>query len=267
MATFRSVHLSFWTDTKVDDDFTPEDKYFYLYLLTNPHTNITGCFEINIKQMCRETGYNDDTILRLIARMQDVHGVIRYDKSTKELLIFNWWKYNWTSSEKLLLSVKSVASHIKNEGFRSFVEEKISEKFNNGNTVSIPYTYPMDTSVSDTDTDTDEESSDLGNDKKKEERHSYGEYGWVKLTDKQHEKLMNDLGEAELNRCIRYIDESAQITKNKNKWSDWNAVLRKCHREGWGVNRNGGRTVNGTGRTRTSAEEADTRWHLNYDAG
>ena len=32
MATFRSIHLTFWTDSKVDDDFTPEDKYFYLYL-------------------------------------------------------------------------------------------------------------------------------------------------------------------------------------------------------------------------------------------
>ena len=40
MAVYRSVHLSFWTDNKVEDDFTPEDKYFYIYLLTNPQTNI-----------------------------------------------------------------------------------------------------------------------------------------------------------------------------------------------------------------------------------
>ena len=43
MAVFRTISNSFWTDSKVDDTFTPEDKYFYLYLLTNPHTNICGC--------------------------------------------------------------------------------------------------------------------------------------------------------------------------------------------------------------------------------
>lgn len=66
-------------------------------------------------------------------------------------------------------------------------------------------------------------------------KHKYGEYGWVKLTDAQYEKLLNDLGEAELQRCIKYVDESAQGNSNKNKWSDWNLIVRKCHREQWGM--------------------------------
>lgn len=69
----------------------------------------------------------------------------------------------------------------------------------------------------------------------KEERHKYGQYGWVKLTDKEHEKLLKDLGQAELERCITYIDESAQGNGNKNGWKDWNLVIRRCHREKWGV--------------------------------
>ena len=67
------------------------------------------------------------------------------------------------------------------------------------------------------------------------ERHKYGENGWILLTDDQYTKLLNDLGPTELNRCITYVDESAQITKNKNKWKDWNLVIRKCHREKWGI--------------------------------
>ena len=69
----------------------------------------------------------------------------------------------------------------------------------------------------------------------KEERHKYGQYGWVKLTDKEHEKLLKDLGQTELERCITYIDESAQGNGNKNKWKDWNLVIRRCHRERWGI--------------------------------
>ena len=64
---------------------------------------------------------------------------------------------------------------------------------------------------------------------------TYGEYGWVKLTDAAYQKLLADIGRDELERCIRYIDESAQSTGNKNKWKDWNLVIRKCAREGWGV--------------------------------
>lgn len=65
--------------------------------------------------------------------------------------------------------------------------------------------------------------------------HARGEYGWVKLTDAQYQKLLKDLGQEELDRCIRYVDESAQKTHNKNKWSDWNLVVRNCHRDGWGL--------------------------------
>ena len=68
-------------------------------------------------------------------------------------------------------------------------------------------------------------------------RGGYGEYGWVKLTDAQYEKLCSDLGKAEADRCIAYVDESAQGNNNKNKWSDWNLVVRKCHRDGWGHKR------------------------------
>ena len=69
-----------------------------------------------------------------------------------------------------------------------------------------------------------------------ETRKSYGTYGWVKLTDEEYNRLLNDLGEAEVKRCIAYIDESAQTSGNKNKWRDWNLVIRRCSRERWGMN-------------------------------
>ena len=65
-------------------------------------------------------------------------------------------------------------------------------------------------------------------------RKSVGKFGWVKLTDEEYNRLLNDFGEVEVKRCIAYVDESAQTTGNKNKWRDWNLVVRKCHREGWG---------------------------------
>ena len=66
-------------------------------------------------------------------------------------------------------------------------------------------------------------------------RKKYGEFGWVKLTDEDHRRLLNDLGESEVERCIRYVDEAAQSTGNKNKWRDWNLTIRRCSRDGWGL--------------------------------
>lgn len=70
---------------------------------------------------------------------------------------------------------------------------------------------------------------------KKETLHKYGSYGWVRLTADQYAKLVSDLGQAELDRCIGYIDESAQSSGNKNRWKDWNLVVRRCSREKWGM--------------------------------
>ncbi len=87
-----------------------------------------------------------------------------------------------------------------------------------------------------------EEDKEEDKDKEKEESpsekeraHKHGEYGWIRLTETQYRRLVDDLGREELDRCIQYIDESAQRTGNKNKWKDWNLTIRKCAREGWGL--------------------------------
>lgn len=65
-------------------------------------------------------------------------------------------------------------------------------------------------------------------------RKSYGEHGRVKLSQEEHDRLVRDYGQAEAERCIAYVDEIAQSTNNKAGWKDWNLVVRRCHRDGWG---------------------------------
>ena len=154
MAIYRNISLSFWTDTKVEDNFTPEDKYMYLYLLTNPHTNICGCYEVSVKQISRQTGYNEESVERILDRMERAHKVICYCNATKEMLIFNWGRYNWTKSDKLIKPISAAIEQIKHKPFQSYVR-LLYENIDNIHTVSIPYPYGMDTTVTVTDTDTD----------------------------------------------------------------------------------------------------------------
>ena len=125
MAIYRTIQMSFWTDTKVVDSFSPEDKYFYLYLMTNPHTNLAGCYEVSLKQISDETGYAKETVEKLIDRMEETHKVIRYSKTTKEILILNWSKYNWTKSSDFQKPLLKEIDAVKDADFKAFLEETI----------------------------------------------------------------------------------------------------------------------------------------------
>lgn len=234
MARYRNVSTSFWEDNKVVDDFTPEDKYIYLYCMTNPHTNLCGCYEISLKQISYETGYNTDSVERLLKRLDRTHEVIRYSAPTKELLIINWDKYNWSRSEKLDKPLLAEISAIKYDEFRRF----LAEKYNRRETVMIPYDYRVERRIPSSpypESDTGQKiPSGSEAPPERQARHKHGAHGWVRLTDDEYARLLDELGEAELQRCIAYIDESAQMNGNKNKWKDWNLVIRKCSRDRWG---------------------------------
>lgn len=152
MAIYRNISMSFWTDTKIIDEFTPEDKYFYLYLFTNPHTNLAGCYEISTKQIVIETGYSKETIENLIKRFESVHNVLRYSADTKEILLLNWHKYNWTTSEKFRKPLLYQIGEVKYKPFYDYLMSQYNGE--NAEIYGID-THCIDTTVTVSVTDTD----------------------------------------------------------------------------------------------------------------
>ncbi|MCO7125148.1 hypothetical protein NIE88_05090 [Sporolactobacillus shoreicorticis] len=88
MAKFRQIHVNFWSDPKVIEEMTPEDRYFYLYLLTNPLTAQIGVYQITKKQMAFDLGYSLETVNSLINRFEMHHRLIKYNlnKTGKSVL-------------------------------------------------------------------------------------------------------------------------------------------------------------------------------------
>lgn len=65
---------------------------------------------------------------------------------------------------------------------------------------------------------------------KKAEKHKYGEYKHVLLSDKEYDKLLDDFGQEELEKWIKRVDEYCEMYKNdrkKGKYSNFNLVIRK----------------------------------------
>lgn len=144
MGIYRTVSQSFWTDPKVVDCFTPEDKYFWLYLLTNPHTNLLGCYEISMKQISDETGYSLDAIRSLISRFMAQYGIIDYSESDKEILVKNWYKHNWAKSPKTLTAIERLRKHVKCDKFRDYLDEVISIKYSLSKSIDIDNNKSID---------------------------------------------------------------------------------------------------------------------------
>jgi len=127
VAKYRHVYCEFWEDPDLVE-YTPEEKYFYLYLLTNPHTTQCGIYEISIRQMAFETGYNKETVDKLLIRFKDEHNKIRYSRDTKEIAIKNWAKYNLRNSGKPIVDcVKKELDRVKDLSLIEWVGKEVSK--------------------------------------------------------------------------------------------------------------------------------------------
>lgn len=68
---------------------------------------------------------------------------------------------------------------------------------------------------------------------KKKVYKKYGDFKWIKLTDEEYSRLINDYGEEFIKNQIKLLDEYVESNHNKNKYTNFNLVLRKSIREKW----------------------------------
>ncbi|SDJ68731.1 DnaD domain protein [Alkalibacterium thalassium] len=90
----RIVNVDFWQDDKVIDTYSVEDKYFLLYLMTNPKSKQLGIYKLPKKIMAFEMGYSLDTVKVLLDRFETKYQNIIYNHSTQEIAVLNSLKYS-----------------------------------------------------------------------------------------------------------------------------------------------------------------------------
>lgn len=61
----------------------------------------------------------------------------------------------------------------------------------------------------------------------------YGNYKRIKLTDDEYKRLIENYGENFIKEQIEKLDEYIESNNNKNKYTNFNLVLRKSIREKW----------------------------------
>lgn len=66
-----------------------------------------------------------------------------------------------------------------------------------------------------------------------DKKYKYGDYKRVELTQNEYQKLCDDFGKDFIDNQITLLDEYVESNNNKNKYKNFNLVLRKSIRENW----------------------------------
>lgn len=136
MASFRNVKTSFWNDEKVVNDFSPEDKYFFLYLLTNPHTTQIGIYPFVIKIAAFELGYSVEAVRVLLDRFENQYDMIRYSSETGEIAVKNYLRHSIIKGGRPVMDcLKKEESEVKNKSLVIYIINNISKIDNLNNSV------------------------------------------------------------------------------------------------------------------------------------
>lgn len=109
MAKKRCINTKFWSDSFIID-LEPLERYLFLYLLTNEHTNICGIYELPIKIIERETGIDYNRLSKTMDKLKEK--VVFLDE--KWIYIKNFAKHQ-AINPKIEIGIKRSLEEIPNE--------------------------------------------------------------------------------------------------------------------------------------------------------
>ena len=115
MAAYRQIKVSFWTDSFVLE-LNPQERGFFLYLLTNPSTTQCGIYELSLKMVVMQYGYTEELIKSMIQKFVD-WGKICYNSLTHEFLILNWLKHNQSDNPSVVRCIEKELALVRTPEF------------------------------------------------------------------------------------------------------------------------------------------------------
>lgn len=147
---YASIPSEIWVDPFFCD-LSPEDKYFILYVLTNPHTQKCGCYLLHPRIAAAESGYNNETIAKLIDRLTSAEWIL-HDPITKEILVLRWPELNpgfFAPGSKVRAAIAKECRKIRSTRLRDIVLKWLMP---DADAPSMPHQSPIDAPIQYTDT-------------------------------------------------------------------------------------------------------------------
>ena len=118
MREFSKVSPTVWRSKKFRGLPDMESRHVYLYLLTCPHANSAGCFDIHPMYAAADTGMAEERFLYCIETLSKA-GLIEWDGAENTVLIGNWVEFNGPQNPKHALGILSQLAQVSSEALRS----------------------------------------------------------------------------------------------------------------------------------------------------
>jgi hypothetical protein len=115
MSIHKQIQEKFWQNEFVLG-LQPEERYFYMYLITNTMTTLCGIYKFSLKLAELETGLSSEVIEKHL-RTFESYGKLIISKTTKEIMIVNWFKHNFKSNKKTIVSINKELREVKDKEF------------------------------------------------------------------------------------------------------------------------------------------------------
>jgi hypothetical protein len=99
----RSINTRIWDDSWISE-LSPNEKLVWLYLLTNPLTNLIGVYEITLKRIAFDTGLSIDSVREAIEGFQRQKKAFYYEN---HIMLVNFYA-NQSMNPKMIIGAKKV---------------------------------------------------------------------------------------------------------------------------------------------------------------
>jgi hypothetical protein len=136
MSKHRVVKSSFWTDDYIEK-LPVKERYFFLYLLTNPNTNILGIYQATLKRIKFETDLSGDEIDSFFKKFSEddkVHYI------SDHVLMVNFQKHQ-KPNQKMVTGMQSLYDCLP-EKVVNFINTKKSRIYHRLSKTIKVYVYP-----------------------------------------------------------------------------------------------------------------------------
>lgn len=125
---YRNVHARFWSDPKIRK-LTPDERYLFLYLVTNEHSHVAGIYRLPKLYIQEETGLSRKAIDSAFESFSS-QNLAHYDQATEQVWIVKMLCYQGHGSK----IQAAIARHLK-ELHTSELKSVFAKT----------YSYPIDT--------------------------------------------------------------------------------------------------------------------------
>lgn len=209
--SYKQIHETFWTDPEVKR-YKPLHRYLYSYFITSPHAHYSGLYYLPLVYIQNETGLTAKEVNEGITFLSD-KGHISYDEPREVMFVKREMIYQLDNKRdgRVILNEKHISGLKKH--FDTLHRSPLIAKFlETYPYLDIEYTG-IDTPIPDRDSFPFTVPVTVPVKEKKPEKTKYLDS--VLLSDEEHSKLVNVMGEKNLAVGIEKLDYSLTVKRGK----------------------------------------------------